>query len=108
MACQRSSCTEAQIEQRYGDIPNRSDAGVFKVRISLVWPQFLLEQDKVSGRRVGVVCLVNFLDSPTAQLVEHWAAKREVVSSINLSFNEQQVFRRWATKKTKLVAQRAN
>ena len=87
MACQRSSCTEAQIEQRYGDIPNRSDAGVFKVRISLVWRQFLLEQDRVSGRRVGVVCLVNFLDSPSggapvAQLVEHWAAKREVVSSI--------------------------
>ena len=31
---------EAQIRRRYGDIPNRSDADVFKVRILLVWYQF--------------------------------------------------------------------
>ena len=36
---------EAQIRRRYGDIPNRSDAGVFKVRISLVWRQFQLKVD---------------------------------------------------------------
>ena len=36
---------EAQIWQRYGEILNRSDAGVFKVRISLVWRQFQLKVD---------------------------------------------------------------
>ena len=58
---------EAQIQGRYGDIPNRSDAGVFtcKVRISLVWHQFQLGQDKVTGQGLGVACLVNFLDSLT-------------------------------------------
>ena len=52
---------EAQIRWRYGDIPNRLDAGVFKVRLSLVWPQFQLEQDEVTSRQLGVACLVNFL-----------------------------------------------
>ena len=42
-----------------------SICSVFKARISLVWRQFPLEQDEVTGRRVGVACLVNFLDSPT-------------------------------------------
>ena len=51
----------------YGDIPNQSDAGVFKVRISLVWHQFQLELDKVNGRRLGAACLVNFLDSLTVR-----------------------------------------
>ena len=36
---------QAHIRQRYGDIPNRSDAGVFKVGISLVWRQFQLKVD---------------------------------------------------------------
>ena len=56
---------EAQIRKRYRFIPNRSDAGVFKVRISMVWRQFPLEQDKVTGQQLGVACLVNFLDSLT-------------------------------------------
>ena len=56
---------EAQIRQWYGFIPNRSDAGVFKVRISMVWHQFPPEQDKVTGQQLGVACLVNFLDSLT-------------------------------------------
>ena len=56
---------EAQIRRRYWDIPSRSDAGVFKVKISLVWCQFPLEQDKVTGQWLGVACLVNFLDSLT-------------------------------------------
>ena len=34
-----------KIPQRYGDIPNQWDAGVFKVRISLVWCQFQLKVD---------------------------------------------------------------
>ena len=54
---------DAQIWQRYGDIPNQSEAGVFKVRISLVWHQFQLEQYKVTSRRLGIASLVNFLDS---------------------------------------------
>ena len=62
---QRSRFTEVKIQRRYGDIPNRSDAGVFKVRISVVWRQFPLEQDEVTGRRLGAACLVNFLDSLT-------------------------------------------
>ena len=36
---------EAHIRQRYGDIPNRSDASVFKVGISLVWRQFQFKVD---------------------------------------------------------------
>ena len=36
---------EAQIRRKYGDIPNRSDAGVFKVRSLLVWSQFQLKVD---------------------------------------------------------------
>ena len=62
-AWQRSGCTEAQIQRRYEDIPNWSDAGVFNVRISLVWRQFPLEHDEVTCRRLGVACLVNFRDS---------------------------------------------
>ena len=56
---------EAQIRRRYGDILNRPNAGVFKVRISLVWRQSQLEQTEVTGRRPGVACLVNFPDSLT-------------------------------------------
>ena len=52
---------EAQIRGRYGGIPNRSDAGVFKVRITLVWRQFPLEQDEVTGRLLGVAALSIFL-----------------------------------------------
>ena len=55
-AWQRSGCTEAQIRQRYEDIPNRSDAGVLNVSISRVWRQFPW---------LGVACLVSFLDSLT-------------------------------------------
>ena len=44
----------AQIRRSYGHIPNQLDAGVFKVRISLVWRQFQHEQDEVTSRRLGV------------------------------------------------------
>ena len=56
---------EAQIRRRYGDIPNRLDTGVFKVRISLVWRQFQPAQDEVTSRRLGAGYLVNFLDCLT-------------------------------------------
>ena len=44
---------------------SQTDAGVFQVRISLVWHQFQLEQDKITSRRVGAAYLNNFLDSLT-------------------------------------------
>ena len=54
-----------EVQQRYEDIPNQSDASVINVRISLLWRQFPLEQDEVIGWWLGVACLVNFLDSLT-------------------------------------------
>ena len=63
---------EAQIWRRYGDIANQLDAGVFKVRISLVWHQFQLEQDEVTGQQFGAACLVNFLDSLTVGRKKIW------------------------------------
>ena len=54
---------EAQIRRRYGDIPNRSDAGVFKVRISLLWRQFQLKVDLVTRRRLIAAFLVSLVSS---------------------------------------------
>ena len=56
---------EAQIRGRYGGIPNRSDAGVFKVKITLVWRQFPLEPRRGHWPAARCCCLVNFLDSYT-------------------------------------------
>ena len=56
---------EAQIRRSFEEIPDRLDAGVFKVRISLVWRQFQLEQDEVTNRWLGAAYLVNFLDCLT-------------------------------------------
>ena len=77
---------EAQILQNYGDILNRSDAGVFNVRMSLVWHQFQLGQDKVTGRWLSAACLVNFLDSLTLS-----AKKRshKMVASYSLEQSKQ-------------------
>ena len=59
------SKNEAQIRRSYGDIPNRLGAGVFKVRISLVWRQFQLEQDKVTSRWLAAAFLVILFDCLT-------------------------------------------
>ena len=57
---------EGQIQRRHGDIQNIQRMLLFfKVRISLVWHQFELEQGKVTGQRLAVACLVNILDSLT-------------------------------------------
>ena len=57
------SKNEAQNRRRYEDISNRSDAGIVKVRIS--------QQDKVTGWRLSVACLVNFV-------VSNWRPRKDL------------------------------
>ena len=52
------SKNEALIWHRHEEISSKSDAGVFKVRILMVWYQFELELDKIMAAACQAACLV--------------------------------------------------